>query len=228
MAAVLKFCRWGEKRAIPCCLYIKEALQLPCWGAACPGNGCPMGSGDSLWKQILKVMQYVGKYLGIVLFCCCFGGGKVLVFTDLFVLRLNKAPWQRAAQRPAAALLAPLSLLCHLPVPPLDLFSLWQPEGGNFSRRFTGQWLHAPTATAVLMDPTPGIGAAAAEISHSSFQSRHLLRRAAIQPSALCFGLLSFFGLFFFSYYFSFNCLVTAVGTLFLRVCIGAKWQKES
>lgn len=55
MAAVLKFCRWGEKRAIPCCLYIKEALQLPCWGAACPGNGCqwavgtPCGSKSQRW-----------------------------------------------------------------------------------------------------------------------------------------------------------------------------------
>lgn len=132
MAAVLKFCRWGEKRAIPCCLYIKEALQLPCWGAACPGNGCPMGSGDSLWKQIPKVMGYVGKYLGIVLFCCCFGGGRVLVFTDFFVLRLNKAPWQRAAQRPAAALLAPLSLLCHLPVLLLTFSLCGSPRAGIF------------------------------------------------------------------------------------------------
>lgn len=97
MAAVLKFCRWGERRAIPCCLYTKETLQPPCWGAACPGNSRLVGSRDSLWKQIPKAVGYVGKYWGIVLFCCCFGGGRVLISMDLFVLCLNKALCQRAA-----------------------------------------------------------------------------------------------------------------------------------
>lgn len=91
----------------------------------------------------------------------------------------------QGTQPPAAALLAALSLLCHLPVPSPAVFSLWQPKGGRFSHRFTGQFLHAPTATTVPMDPFPGTGAAA-EISHCSFQSGHLLGRAAVNLPPLC------------------------------------------
>lgn len=114
MAAVLKFCRWGERRAIPCCLYIKEALQLPCWGAACPGNGCPMGSGDSLWKQILKVMQYVGKYLGIVLLL--FWGREGVGFHGSFCFASEQSPVAEGSTAPrgciARSLVTALPLAC--------------------------------------------------------------------------------------------------------------------
>lgn len=204
MAAVLKFCRWGERRAIPCCLYTKESLHPPCWGAACPGNGCPMGSRGSLWKQIPKAMGYVRKYLGIVLFCCCFGGGMVLIFMDFFCFCVWTKPCGRGqhqeaaccqdTQHPAAALLAPLSVLCHLPVPSPDIFSLWQPKGGSFSRRFTGrcalpqppQSIWIPLLALVLLLRSPP----AASRAGTCWGELPLI----YHPSALCFDLLSFFG----------------------------------
>lgn len=188
-----------------------------------PREWLPNGQWGLLVEANPKGDGVCGEIFGYCSLLLLFWGREGVGFHRFFCFASEQSPVAEGSTAPRGCIARSLVTALPLACPPLDLFSLWQPEGGNFSRRFTGQWLHAPTATAVLMDRTPGIGAAAAEISHSSFQSGHLLRRAAIQPSALCFGLLSFFGLFFFSYYFSFNCLVTAVRLLFLRVCIGAK-----